>query len=51
MNGQPGALLLDGQERLVAVMALDIREGQIIGIRSVVNPDKLRHVRSLSTTG
>jgi RNA polymerase sigma-70 factor (ECF subfamily) len=50
VNGQPGALLLDGQERLVAVMALDIAEGQIIGIRSVVNPDKLRHLaRSRAT--
>ena len=44
VNGQPGALLLDGDGRLIAVWALDVAEDQIQGIRSVVNPDKLRHL-------
>ena len=30
--------------RLVGVMALDIADGQIQAIRSIVNPDKLRHL-------
>ena len=44
VNGQPGALLLDGDGGLISVMALDIADGQIQGVRSIVNPDKLRHV-------
>jgi RNA polymerase sigma-70 factor (ECF subfamily) len=44
VNGQPGALLLDGEGRVFSVMALDIAGGQIQGIRSIVNPEKLRHL-------
>ena len=44
VNGQPGAILLDRQGRLFSVMALDIADGQIQGIRSIVNPDKLGHL-------
>jgi RNA polymerase sigma-70 factor (ECF subfamily) len=44
VNGQPGAIILDGEGKLLSVMTLDIAEGQIQGIRSVVNPDKLRHI-------
>ena len=44
VNGDPGALFLDDQERLLAVWALDVAEGQVIGIRSIVNPDKLAHL-------
>lgn len=44
VNGQPGATVLAPDGRLISVMALDIAEGQIQGIRSIVNPDKLRHV-------
>ncbi|MGH2794619.1 MAG: RNA polymerase sigma-70 factor [Actinomycetota bacterium] len=44
VNGGPGALLLDGQERLIAVVALDIAGGQIASISSIVNPDKLAHL-------
>ena len=43
VNGQPGALLiLEGT--VVAVMGLDIADGQIRAIRSLVNPEKLAHV-------
>ena len=41
VNGDPGALFLDAEERLIAVVALDIGDGEIRGIRSIVNPDKL----------
>jgi RNA polymerase sigma-70 factor (TIGR02957 family) len=44
VNGQPGALLLAGDGRLIGVMALDIADGQVQGVKSIVNPDKLRHV-------
>jgi RNA polymerase sigma-70 factor (TIGR02957 family) len=44
VNGGPGALLLDAQQRLIGVSALDIAGGQITSIRGIVNPDKLRHL-------
>ncbi len=44
VNGGPGALYLDAQQRLIAVMALDIADGQITSISSIVNPDKLAHL-------
>jgi RNA polymerase sigma-70 factor (TIGR02957 family) len=44
VNGQPGALLLAGDGSLLGVWALDIADGQIQGISSIVNPDKLRHL-------
>ncbi len=44
VNGQPGALLLGPGEQLVGVMALDIADGQVQGVSSIVNPDKLRHI-------
>ncbi len=44
VNGQPGAMMLTGDGRIISVMALDIADGQVQGIRSVVNPDKLAHL-------
>ena len=44
VNGQPGAIWLDGEGGLISVMALDIADGQVRAIRSVVNPDKLQHI-------
>jgi RNA polymerase sigma-70 factor (ECF subfamily) len=44
VNGQPGAVAIDAQDRLVGVMGLDIAEGRIQTIHSVANPDKLRHL-------
>jgi RNA polymerase sigma-70 factor (ECF subfamily) len=37
-------LYLDAEERLIAVVAVDIAGGQIRSISSVVNPDKLAHL-------
>jgi RNA polymerase sigma-70 factor (TIGR02957 family) len=48
VNGQPGALILDREGRLVAVMILDVAEGQIQGVSSIINPDKLHHLGPLS---
>ena len=44
VNGGPGALLLDGEERLVAVWALEIVGNEIHGVSSIVNPSKLAHL-------
>jgi RNA polymerase sigma-70 factor (TIGR02957 family) len=44
VNGSPGALVLDGQAHLLGVWALEIADGQIQGISSIVNPDKLAHL-------
>ena len=44
VNGQPGAMLLDRRGQLFAVMSVDVADGQIQGIRSIVNPDKLGHL-------
>src|SRR5215204_2365255 len=44
VNGQPGALVVDREGRLISVMILDVAEGQIQGVSSIVNPDKLRHL-------
>jgi RNA polymerase sigma-70 factor (ECF subfamily) len=44
VNGQPGAIFRDRDGKILSTMALDILDGQIQMIRSVVNPDKLRHL-------
>jgi len=44
VNGGPGALYLDEQQRLIGVLALDIADGEITRISSIVNPDKLTHL-------
>jgi RNA polymerase sigma-70 factor (TIGR02957 family) len=51
VNDGPGALLLDAQQRLIGVMALDIAGGQIRSICSVVNPDKLTHLGPVGDLG
>jgi RNA polymerase sigma-70 factor (TIGR02957 family) len=48
VNGQPGALFFDRDDRLVGVMVLDVAEGQIQGVSSIVNPDKLQHLGPLA---
>jgi RNA polymerase sigma-70 factor (ECF subfamily) len=44
VNGHPGAMLLDPEGRLLGVWSLDIADGRIQAISSVVNPDKLGHL-------
>jgi RNA polymerase sigma-70 factor (TIGR02957 family) len=50
VNGGPGALLLDGEQRLIGVWALEIARGEVHSIRSMVNPDKLAHLGSVADT-
>src|SRR3954452_21762917 len=51
VNGAAGALYLDAQERVIAVVALDIAGGEIVSIDSIVNPDKLRHLGPVGDLG
>jgi RNA polymerase sigma-70 factor, ECF subfamily len=44
VNGQPGAVFRDRDGKALTALALDVLDGQIQAIRSVSNPDKLRHV-------
>lgn len=44
VNGGAGALFLDGQQKVMGVMALDIVGGQVTSIQGIVNPDKLAHL-------
>ena len=44
VNGQPGVIFRDPDGKVLSTLALDILDGQIQAIRSVVNPDKLGHV-------
>jgi RNA polymerase sigma-70 factor (ECF subfamily) len=48
VNGQPGAVFFTPDGSPFSVLTLDIAEGAITAIRSVVNPDKLRHIRPLA---
>jgi RNA polymerase sigma-70 factor (TIGR02957 family) len=50
INGTPGALVLDGEARLVAVWALEIAGGEIVALNSIVNPDKLAHLGPVADT-
>jgi RNA polymerase sigma-70 factor (TIGR02957 family) len=44
INGQPGALVFDAEGKVFSAFALEIFGGQVQSVRSVVNPDKLRHL-------
>jgi RNA polymerase sigma-70 factor (TIGR02957 family) len=50
VNGQPGAEFLDPDGKLINVMSLDISDGKIQTIRSIVNPEKLGHLGPLADT-
>ena len=51
VNGQPGALFVDREGRLISVMILDVAEGQIQGVSAIVNPDKLQHLGPVADLG
>ena len=44
VNGQPGAIFRDRDNKVLLAMTLDILDRQIQTIRSVSNPDKLGHM-------
>jgi RNA polymerase sigma-70 factor (ECF subfamily) len=51
VNGQPGALFLDREGRLISVVTLEIADGSIQGVHSIVNPDKLQHLGPVADLG
>jgi RNA polymerase sigma-70 factor (ECF subfamily) len=44
VNGQPGAIFLDRDGKIVNTWTLDVLDGRIQTIRTVLNPDKLGHL-------
>jgi RNA polymerase sigma-70 factor (TIGR02957 family) len=48
VNRQPGLVVKDADGDLMAVVAFDVRDGQVQAIRAVANPDKLRHLGPVS---
>ncbi|MEU8346309.1 RNA polymerase sigma-70 factor, ECF subfamily [Actinomadura meyerae] len=51
VNGQPGAQVFDSHDLLVAVIGLEVADGHVQEIHSVVNPDKLRHFGRVGNLG
>ena len=45
VNGRAGAILFDARGTVVGVQSLEIRDGTVVAIHSIVNPDKLRHLQ------
>ncbi len=48
INGQAGGMMFDSSGSLINVVVLDIADGQIQSVRSIINPDKLRHLGPLA---
>ena len=48
VNGQPGALVLDREGRLISVFSVEIADGLVQTVRSVINPEKLGHLGPLA---
>ena len=44
INGQPGVMFVYDEERIGAVMSVDVAEGLVQAIRGITNPDKLAHL-------
>lgn len=51
VNGQPGVKFFDPERRLINVVTVDVFDGAVQAVRSVVNPDKLAHLGPLSPIG
>ncbi|WP_129666126.1 RNA polymerase sigma-70 factor [Phytoactinopolyspora endophytica] len=48
INGQAGAFVVDADGALIHILALDVSDGAVQTVRSVINPDKLRHLGPLA---
>jgi RNA polymerase sigma-70 factor, ECF subfamily len=48
VNGQPGARCLDPDGRLINILAVDVVDGEVRTIWSIINHDKLRHLAPLA---
>ena len=50
LNGQPGAIFRDRDEKVLSTLTLDVLDGQVQAIRAVLNPEKLRHLGPVADT-
>jgi RNA polymerase sigma-70 factor (ECF subfamily) len=48
VNGRPGATVHTGDGALINVITVDVADGQVDRLWSVINPDKLRHLGPLA---
>jgi RNA polymerase sigma-70 factor (ECF subfamily) len=48
VNGQPGAIFRDREGRVLHTMVLEVRDGQVLTVRGISNPDKLAHLGPVS---
>jgi RNA polymerase sigma-70 factor, ECF subfamily len=48
VNGQPGFRSLDPQGRIINVVSVDVADGRIQRVHSILNPDKLAHLGLVS---
>ena len=48
LNGQPGAIFRDREGRVLNTWTVDVLDGRIQAIRTVLNPEKLGHVRPVA---
>ena len=49
LNGQPGAIFRDREGRVLNTWTVDVLDGRIQAIRTVLNPEKLGHVGPVAT--
>jgi RNA polymerase sigma-70 factor (ECF subfamily) len=50
VNGEPGVLVANAAGAVIGVMVLQIGDGQVLAIRNVLNPEKLRHLSDPAPT-
>ncbi|ADB53161.1 RNA polymerase sigma-70 factor [Conexibacter woesei] len=48
VNGQPGVRAVDADGRLLSVLGIDVADGRVQRLHSIVNPDKLTHLGPVS---
>jgi RNA polymerase sigma-70 factor (ECF subfamily) len=48
VNGGPGIVTHDPEGKIVSVLSLEVLDGVIQTVRSIVNPDKLQHLGTVS---
>lgn len=51
VNEQPGALIRTTDGSVIGVWTIDVADGHVTAVRSVVNPEKLRHVPGAGNFG
>jgi RNA polymerase sigma-70 factor, ECF subfamily len=44
INGQPGVMFVDREDRIASVMSVDVADGVVQTVRSIINPEKLAHL-------